>query len=100
MLYHIAILIFLCICVYNLIGWIQSARGIVCYNLLLLFVPGMFFQFMMCLGIFLMGMIVQMIQGFQGMYPLVLISGFLWTTGFIVSLSHSISLEQNAFYEV
>lgn len=42
---------------------------------------GMFFQFVMCNAIFVVGVIVNAIQGFPAFEPLALIGGFVWATG-------------------
>ncbi|GFO15981.1 transmembrane protein 144-like [Plakobranchus ocellatus] len=41
---------------------------------------GMFFQFILCNGIFLVGIVVQLIQGSK-FFPLVMVGGAIWATG-------------------
>ncbi|UJR21013.1 hypothetical protein I4U23_024113 [Adineta vaga] len=42
---------------------------------------GFFFQFIYCVGVWLVGLILDLILHNQRFYPLVLIGGLLWTTG-------------------
>lgn len=42
---------------------------------------GVFFQFVMCLGIFTVGSVVNIIQGFPTFQPFAMLGGFLWCTG-------------------
>ena len=39
---------------------------------------GMFFQFILCLGIWLVGLVVNCIQNFPKFYPLPMLGGFFW----------------------
>ncbi|XP_035827242.1 transmembrane protein 144 isoform X2 [Aplysia californica] len=41
---------------------------------------GMFFQYVLCSGIFLVGIVVQLVQN-STFYPLVMLGGFIWATG-------------------
>ncbi|KAK3801140.1 hypothetical protein RRG08_006860 [Elysia crispata] len=41
---------------------------------------GVFFQWVVCNGIFLVGLVVQLIQNSK-FFPLVMLGGFIWTTG-------------------
>ncbi|BFZ15118.1 hypothetical protein BsWGS_18157 [Bradybaena similaris] len=41
---------------------------------------GMFFQWVLCCGIFLVGVVIQIIQQ-STFYPLVMVGGMVWTTG-------------------
>lgn len=47
---------------------------------------GVFFQFVMCLGIFVTGSIVNAIQGFPDFEPFAMVGGFLWCTGNMLSV--------------
>lgn len=47
---------------------------------------GLSFQFFLCCGIWVTGVVVNLIIGNSTFYPLVLIGGFLWTTGNILSV--------------
>lgn len=53
------------------------------YFLYLLLFPivGMFFQWILCGGALLVGIIVQVIRGTNHFYPLVMIGGLIWETG-------------------
>jgi hypothetical protein len=42
---------------------------------------GLFVQFMMGCGIFAVGMVVFVLQGFPTFYPLAMVGGLLWATG-------------------
>lgn len=42
---------------------------------------GMFFQWVLCIAIWLCGLVVQLIRGHPEFYPLALLGGFLWSTG-------------------
>lgn len=42
---------------------------------------GMFFQWILCGGALLVGIIVQVIRGTNHFYPLVMLGGLIWETG-------------------
>jgi len=42
---------------------------------------GMFFQFMLCLGIWFTGLLVQVLRGAPTFYPVAMIGGSIWCTG-------------------
>lgn len=42
---------------------------------------GIFFQWILCLGIWLSGFVVNVIQGFPEFVPFAMLGGFLWCTG-------------------
>jgi len=48
---------------------------------------GMFFQWVMCMAIWCVGLVVQAIRGFPAFEPLAMLGGFLWCTGNILSVS-------------
>ena len=47
---------------------------------------GVAFQFFLCCGIWITGLVINLIVGNPQFYPLVLIGGVLWTTGNILSM--------------
>jgi len=47
---------------------------------------GIFFQWILCLGIWLSGFVVNVIQGFPEFVPFAMLGGFLWCTGNIMSV--------------
>lgn len=47
---------------------------------------GVSFQFFLCCGIWVVGVIIHLILGSPTFYPLVLIGGALWTTGNCLSM--------------
>ena len=47
---------------------------------------GVSFQFFLCCGIWLTGVIVNLIVGNPPFYPLVIIGGVLWTSGNVLSM--------------
>ncbi|CAF1479684.1 unnamed protein product [Adineta steineri] len=47
---------------------------------------GFFFQFVFCVAVWLVGLILDLIIGNQRFYPLVLVGGVLWTTGNLVTV--------------
>ncbi|CAF1379569.1 unnamed protein product [Adineta steineri] len=47
---------------------------------------GVFFQFVFCVAVYLVGLILDLILNNQRWYPLVLIGGVLWTTGNLVTV--------------
>lgn len=47
---------------------------------------GLSFQFFMCCGIWLTGLVIDLFVKSPQFYPIVLIGGILWTTGNILSL--------------
>ena len=47
---------------------------------------GLSFQFFLCCGIWITGLVVNLIVGNPPFYPLVLIGGVLWTTGNVLSV--------------
>lgn len=47
---------------------------------------GLFFQWVLCSGIFLVGNVVNALQGFPKFEPMAMFGGFLWATGNIVSV--------------
>ena len=47
---------------------------------------GLSFQFFMCCGIWLTGLVINLFVNSPPFYPIVLIGGILWTTGNILSL--------------
>ncbi|CAG5116888.1 unnamed protein product [Candidula unifasciata] len=68
------------------VGYISALVAILMYGSN--FVPvkqfytgdGMFFQWVLCCGIFIVGVIIQIIQQ-STFYPLVMVGGMIWTTG-------------------
>ncbi|ELT94008.1 hypothetical protein CAPTEDRAFT_3325 [Capitella teleta] len=42
---------------------------------------GMFFQWVLCLSIWTVGLVIQCIRNFPPFYPLAMLGGFLWSTG-------------------
>ncbi len=42
---------------------------------------GMFFQLLLCIGIWLVGFVLNCVRGFPKFYALPLLGGFLWSTG-------------------
>ncbi|CAF3806482.1 unnamed protein product [Rotaria sordida] len=47
---------------------------------------GLFFQFVFCVAVWFVGLVVDLIIGNERFYPLVLIGGVLWTTGNLVTV--------------
>lgn len=47
---------------------------------------GVSFQFFLCAGIWIVGVVVHLILGSPPFYPLVLIGGVLWTSGNVLSV--------------
>ena len=68
-------------------GFIAAALAVLCFGSN--FVPvkkfntgdGMFFQWVVCSGIFIFGLGVQLVRGNQSFYPLAMLGGFFWATG-------------------
>ncbi len=44
---------------------------------------GMFFQLILCLAIWTVGLVVQCIRGFPTFYPLPMVGGLLWSSNFL-----------------
>ncbi|CAF3407333.1 unnamed protein product [Rotaria sp. Silwood1] len=47
---------------------------------------GFFFQFIFCVAVWVVGLVLDLILGNQRFYPLVLLGGVLWTTGNLVTV--------------
>ena len=74
------------------LGYIAAAVAVLCFGSN--FVPvkkfetgdGMFFQWILCTGIWLTGLVVNGIQGWPRFEPIAMIGGVLWCTGNLLTV--------------
>lgn len=71
-----------------------NCHGILCFLVIFSFsvFKGMFYQWIECACIWLVGLTIQLLRSSPPVYPLAMIGGVFWTTGKLVNLCLSISL--------
>ena len=70
-------IVFKSLCFKSFIGFFQS---------------GVFFQWILCVGIWIVGLVVNAIRNFPPFHPLVMIGGFVWCTGELFLLTVCINV--------
>ena len=64
----------------DLAATFQSGMKLI-YLISVVFISGIFFQFIMCVAILIVGIIIDAVRGFPRIIPLAMLTGVLWATG-------------------
>jgi hypothetical protein len=58
----------------------------------------MFFQLVLCVSIWLVGLVINCVRNFPPFYPLAMLGGFLWATGKVGLMSLFVPVCISAFF--
>ena len=72
---------------FEFLGQVFFTSVILCLVRFSFSVSGLFFQWMLCIGIWLVGLVVNMILLMPPFFIPSLLGGFLWTTGNLMAVS-------------